>query len=585
MLPNLRRMMVIYEGAWKWIALSQVFVLFGAIFMLLIPVQTSNLLNNGVLTGSIEVVVDSSLKMLLFAILAGAFSMGNLYIAARIGEGTAHYLRKEMYKKVQTFSFGNLDRHPTGELLVRLTNDIYQINMAANYATRYILYAPFMILTALVFVYLDSPDLIWIFLLVIIVTAGIFGAITIILQKLYIYRQKKLDGLNNVLQEVFAGVRVVKSFVRQDHENKRFEEKNDTLRMSSLPPLYSSALLLPAIFIILGLSNALVIWYGGMQVMAGTMEIGQIVAFTQYFFFILAQLLILSFVLPAIISAEASAGRLAELVDTEPTIADVSNPGELNPVLLKGKVAFENVSFSYDGPGGKESVKNISLVAEPGQMVAFLGPTGSGKTTLVNLIPRFYDVTTGRITIDGIDIKELPQDQLRSFMGIALQESILFSGTIKENIAFSNPDTPYDRVVSAAKAADADEFISVIPGNYDSRVARRGANFSGGQRQRISIARAIASLPRILILDDSTSAVDVVTESRIQDALGTMIPQTTKFIVAQRISTVLTADTIVLLDQGEIVAKGNHRDLITTNPLYREIFESQLGGVRKEDLA
>jgi len=239
MLPNLRRMMVIYEGAWKWIALSQVFVLFGAIFMLLIPVQTSNLLNNGVLTGSIEVVVVSSLKMLLFAILAGAFSMGNLYIAARIGEGTAHYLRKEMYKKVQTFSFGNLDRHPTGELLVRLTNDIYQINMAANYATRYILYAPFMILTALVFVYLDSPDLIWIFLLVIIVTAGIFGAITIILQKLYIYRQKKLDGLNNVLQEVFAGVRVVKSFVRQDHENKRFEEKNDTLRMSSLPPLYS----------------------------------------------------------------------------------------------------------------------------------------------------------------------------------------------------------------------------------------------------------------------------------------------------------------------------------------------------------
>jgi len=584
MLENLRRLLVVYREVWKWIALSQVLVLFGALFMLMIPVQVSNLLDNGVVAGDVEVVVESCLKMLFFAILAGSFSMANLYIAARLGEGTAHYLRKETYRKIQTFSFGNLDRYPTGELLVRLTNDIYQINMAVNYATRFILYAPFMILAALVFVYIDSPDLVWIFLLVIVVTALIFGAVAIMLQKQYINRQKMLDGLNNVLQEVFAGVRVVKSFVRQGYENKRFEGKNDDLRQASLPPLYYSALLLPAIFIILGLSNALVIWFGGTQVLAGTMDIGQIVAFTQYFFFILAQLLILSFVLPAIISAEASAGRIVELFDTTPAIADSSTPQHLDPAHLKGKVEFENVSFSYDGAGGKESVRNVSLVAEPGQTVAFLGPTGSGKTTLINLIPRFYDVTTGRITIDGTDIRELPQDHLRSLIGIALQESILFSGTVKENIAFSDPEIPYDHVVSAAKAADADGFISAIPGCYDSRVARRGANFSGGQRQRISIARAIASRPSILILDDSTSAVDVVTESRIQDALGTMMPNTTKFIVAQRISTVLTADTIILLDQGAIVAKGSHRDLISTNPLYREIFESQLGGVRREDL-
>jgi ABC-type multidrug transport system fused ATPase/permease subunit len=584
MLENLRRMTVIYQGVWRWIALSQLFVLLGAVFMLLIPVQVATLLNSGVLAGDIEVVVESALKMLLFAILAGTFSMANLYIASRLGEGTAHFLRKEMYRKIQHFSFGNLDRYPTGELLVRLTNDIYQIKIAVNYATRYVLYAPFMILVALIFVYVGSPDLVWIFLLVILVTATIFGIVAVILQKQFIIRQKRLDDLNTVLQEVFAGIRVVKSFVRQEYEDERFKGENDLLRQTSVKPLYANALVLPAIFLILGLSNALVIWFGGTQVIAGTMDVGEIVAFTQYFFFILAQLLLLSFVLPAIVSAEASAGRLAELFDTKPAITDTSAPVTPDSALLKGKVEFDNVSFSYDGPGGKESIKNISLVADPGQTVAFLGPTGSGKSTLINLIPRFYEVTTGRITIDDTDIRDLTQDQLRSFMGFALQESILFSGTIRENIAFADPDTPYDTMVLAAKAADADGFISAIPDTYDSRVSRRGANFSGGQRQRISIARAIASQPRILILDDSTSAVDVVTEGRIQDALGTMLPSTTKFIVAQRISTVLTADTIILLDKGEIVARGSHKELIKTNPLYREIFESQLGGVRREDL-
>jgi ATP-binding cassette subfamily B protein len=251
---------------------------------------------------------------------------------------------------------------------------------------------------------------------------------------------------------------------------------------------------------------------------------------------------------------------------------------------VRGRVAFEDVSFSYDGPGGPEAVRHISFVAEPGQTVAFLGPTGSGKSTIVNLLPRFYDVTSGRITIDGTDIREIQQDHLRGMVLIAQQESILFSGTIRENIAFANPSLPYEAVLAAANAADADGFVSAIPGNYDSRVARRGANFSGGQRQRLSIARAIATKPPVLILDDSTSAVDVATESRIQAALETLLPGTTRLVVAQRISTVLLADQIVLLDQGTIVDRGMHRDLITRSPLYREIFESQLGGVRKEDL-
>ena len=584
-LPNLSRMLIIYKGAWGWIALSQLFVLLGAIFMLMIPAQISALIDKGVLAGNVSVVVDSSLAMLLFAILAGAFSLANLYIAARVGEGTAHYLRKEIYKKIQSFSFGNLDRNPVGELLVRLTSDIYQINMAASYSIRFILYAPFMILVALVIVYMSSPSLVWIFVVVILITVAMFGIISWLLQGQYRARQQDLDKINNVLQEDFSGVRVIKAFVRQDYENNRFKDVNQKFRAASLLPLQTSAFILPAIFLILGCSNALVIWYGGMQVIAGTMGVGQIVAFTQYFFFILGQLWILSFVLPQIISAEASAGRLAGLIDTEPLVTD--SPGAITPGPsgFEGRVVFEDVSFSYEGAGGKEAIKNISFSAEPGQTIAFLGPTGSGKSTLVNLIPRFYDVTAGRITIDGTDIRNIPQDFLRGMVTIALQDSVLFSGTIRENISFAKSDMPYDQVVAASKAAEADAFISVVPAGYDSHVARRGANFSGGQKQRLSIARAIAPKPGILILDDSTSAVDVATESRIQAALASVIPGTTRFIVAQRISTVLMADQIILLDKGEIVEKGNHKDLLTRSPLYKEIFESQLGGIRREDLA
>jgi len=584
MLPNLRRMLIIYRGAWKWIALSQVFILFGAVFMLLIPQQISVLIDQGILAGNIAVVVDKALNMLLFGILAGAFSMANLYVAAKVGEGTAHFLRKELYKKIQKLSFGNLDKYPVGELLVRLTSDIYQINMAANYSTRFLLYAPFMIIVALILVYTSSPGLIWIFILVILATAGLFGIVSWFLQRQYAARQQNLDRLNNILHEDFAGVRVVKAFVRQDYENERFMERNEQLRKAAVAPLRTGAVVLPAIFLILGFSNALVIWFGGMQVYLGTMDVGQIVAFTQYFFFILGQLWILSFVLPQIISAEASAGRLWQLYKTKPDVTD--SPGAVRPELVnvKGRVEFENVSFSYEGAGGREAIKNITFVAEPGQTVAFLGPTGSGKSTIVNLIPRFYDVTAGRITIDGVDIREMTQDRLRTIVDTALQESILFSGTVRENITFADPGISYDDMVTAAKAADADSFVSAIPGGYNSHVARRGANFSGGQKQRISIARAIAPKPKVLVLDDSTSAVDVATESRIQAAMSTMIPETTRFIVAQRISTVLLADTIILLDKGEIVDKGNHQELMARSPLYREIFESQLGDVAREGL-
>jgi len=583
--PALLRMMGIYRKAWKSLVISQVFVLLAGIFLMLIPAQVSEIINNGIVEGDLNAVLDSALLMILFAFISGIFTMLNLVLAVLFAEGSANFLRTRVYRRVQQFSFKNLDQYPTGELMVRMTNDIYQINQAVQLSMRFLLAAGFQIIVAVILVWLNSPSLVWIFLFVIPAGGLILGGLAYLLQKQYKARQEKTDDLNNILQEDLAGIRVVKSFVREKYESKRFDGVNEAVKAASIRPLRSVALIIPSIFVILGVATAMVIWFGGVEIIdGGTTNVGELIAFSQYFFIILAQLWILSIVLPQITSAEASAARLGELIDIQPDIKDPLSPIPMDPSNIEGRVVFENVSFSYEGINGRESISNINLVAEPGQTVAFLGATGAGKSTLVNLIPRFYDITEGRITIDGIDVRDMSQERLREIVGIALQETVLFSGTVGGNISFGRPEAIYDEVQEAARAADADGFISAIPEGYDARVARRGTNFSGGQKQRMSIARAIAVKPRILIFDDSTSAVDVATETRIQAALDELLKDTTKLVVAQRISTVLNADKIVLLDGGKMVAFGSHAELMTSSPLYREIFESQLGGLRRDDL-
>jgi len=583
--PALLRMMGIYRKAWKSLVISQVFVLLAGIFLMLIPAQVSEIINNGIVEGDLNAVLDSALLMILFAFISGIFTMLNLVLAVLFAEGSANFLRTRVYRRVQQFSFKNLDQYPTGELMVRMTNDIYQINQAVQLSMRFLLAAGFQIIVAVILVWLNSPSLVWIFLFVIPAGGLILGGLAYLLQKQYKARQEKTDDLNNILQEDLAGIRVVKSFVREKYESKRFDGVNEAVKAASIRPLRSVALIIPSIFVILGVATAMVIWFGGVEIIdGGTTNVGELIAFSQYFFIILAQLWILSIVLPQITSAEASAARLGELIDIQPDIKDPLSPIPMDPSNIEGRVVFENVSFSYEGINGRESISNINLVAEPGQTVAFLGATGAGKSTLVNLIPRFYDITEGRITIDGIDVRDMSQERLREIVGIALQETVLFSGTVGGNISFGRPEAIYDEVQEAARAADADGFISAIPEGYDARVARKGTNFSGGQKQRMSIARAIAVKPRILIFDDSTSAVDVATETRIQAALDELLKDTTKLVVAQRISTVLNADKIVLLDGGKMVAFGSHAELMTSSPLYREIFESQLGGLRRDDL-
>jgi ATP-binding cassette subfamily B protein len=392
--------------------------------------------------------------------------------------------------------------------------------------------------------------------------------------------QRRLDQLNTVLQENLSGVRVVKAFVRASHEIKRFDKANDDLMAETVHATRVVSVTMPAMMLAVNLGVIGAIWFGGVQITIGTLHVGQLIAFINYLMRTLMSLMFVSMLVMRIARAQASGDRIQEVLETEP---DVQNrPGAAADLKPQGRVAFDRVVFSYDGVEhdpvlGNGSIDGISFVAEPGQTVAILGATGSGKSSLVHLIPRFYDVDKGSVTIDGIDVRDIDKAALRRNIGIALQESVLFSGTIRDNIRYGRPKATEDQVIAAAKAAQAHDFILEFPDGYDSVVGQRGVNLSGGQKQRIAIARALLTTPAVLILDDSTSAVDVETEAKIQEALDELMADRTSFVIAQRISTVLTADKILVLDDGKIVAEGKHGDLLASSPIYREIYDSQLG--------
>jgi ATP-binding cassette subfamily B protein len=420
-----------------------------------------------------------------------------------------------------------------------------------------------------------NPNLAIVILSLLPITLLLVGFFIRIVRPLFTQVQERLDVLNQVLQENLSGIRVVKAFVRSDHENKRFEEANTELYGISLKMTQYISLFFPIVMTLMNLGTVAIIYFGGLQVFAGTTSVGQIMAFTNYLFATMFPVLMVSMMAAHISGASASAQRIMEVLDAIPEIQD--NPNALSLDEIEGKVTFENVTFSYREDGGAPVLTGISFTAEPGEKVALLGQTGSGKSSLINLIPRFYDPSEGRVTVDGVDIREIKRDSLRRHMGISLQEAILFSGTIRDNIRYGNPDATDEEVIEAAQTAQAHEFIIDFPEGYDTIVGQRGVNLSGGQKQRIAIARAILVKPKIFILDDSTSAVDVETEAEIENALESLMDETTSFIVAQRISTVLKADKILVLDNGRIAAEGRHEELMNTSPLYQEIYESQLG--------
>ncbi|MCX6701007.1 MAG: ABC transporter ATP-binding protein [Methanomicrobiales archaeon] len=575
-------MIQIYRGHWRPIAISQVFALLYVAFMIFIPMQVMIIINN---YQDINAVIQNAVLIGIFAVLTGIFCMANTVFAVRIAEATGNFIRNGIFSRIQNFSFGNLDRSATGELLTRLTSDVYQINIGVQLSLRSLLMAPFAIIVSLVLVGITSPELLWILVVVLILSIATFGTAMYVMQKQFQTRQAKYDLVNNDLQEDMGGIRVVKAFVRQDYEIKKYRSINDGYREANVNPLHTNAITMPAALFIMGLATTLLVMFGSPLVVAGTIKIGAMLAFFQYTFIIIGQMWQLSMLMPQIVSAEASAGRLKEIWDTVPDVQDTKTPQPCTPGSVKGKIVFENVNFRYDPKSETDTLKNINLTIEPGQTVAFLGANGSGKSTLVSLIPRFYDASSGRILIDGVDVKDIPQENLRNIVSIALQKAFLFSGTIVENIRFGRPESSYDDAKAAAQVADADTFVSDQQDTYDARVARKGQNFSGGQQQRISMARAFAVKPKVLILDDSTSAVDIETEGRILDALPKFLSGITRLIVASRVSTALAADKIVVLEKGEIVAVGTHKELIKSSPLYMDIFDSQLGGLKKEDIS
>jgi ATP-binding cassette subfamily B protein len=464
----------------------------------------------------------------------------------------------------------------TGNLIVRLTSDINILQQTYRMSMRIGVRAPLLIVGSMMLMYSTNAELMVKVLPLLLIIGVVVVFFILKLGPLFKQVQKKLDALNTVLQENIAGVRVVKAFVRREHEEKRFEKANDDFTAMHIKIMRFFSTFFPAMTMLVNVGIVIVIWAGGIEAINGSLSVGEIVAFTDYLMTTMTPLLIMAMLANHFASGMASAERVYEVFETMPDVKDDPH-AEALPEHTEGRVAFENVDFYYNGACDEKVLEDISFEALPGETLAILGATGSGKSTLVNLIPRFYDVAAGRITLDGRDVRAIRQDDLFARIGVTPQDTVLFSGTVRENISYGNPRASLEEVVQAAKAAQAHDFIHELPRGYDTHIAQRGVNLSGGQKQRIAIARAILHKPRILILDDSTSSVDVETESRIQAAMADMRKGCTTFIVAQRISTVLNADNILVLDRGRIVAQGKHSELIQTSPIYKEIYESQLG--------
>jgi ATP-binding cassette subfamily B protein len=572
----LRRMARFVRPYWKASAAAMALLVGMVAADLLIPRLTQRVIDEGVLEQNLQVVLTTSAMMLGAAVLSAMFAIANTVLSVRVGQSVSADLRSSIIRKVQTFSFGNLDRLQSGQLLVRATSDVNQVQLLVLMSLRILTRAPLWMLGSIIMLILTSPRLALLMVALAPVIILMIGFFTARAQPLFRTVQEKLDRLNQVLQENLAGVRVVKAFVRVEHEESRFREANDALTESTLSVMRLLATLFPTMVLVVNLGIAGVVWFGGSLVIAGDMSQGEIVASVNYLSFSLFPMAMLGMMVGPLSAADASAGRIWEVLDSQPDVQDTTGVRALSAV--RGRVAFEGVCFSYDGPDCTEAVlKDVSLVAEPGEEVAILGATGSGKSSLVHLIPRFYDAIEGRVTLDGVDVREIPLQALRAQVGVALQETVLFSGTIRDNIRYGRPEATEGEVIEAAKAAQAHDFISSFPDGYDSMVGQRGVNLSGGQKQRIAIARALLVQPQILILDDSTSAVDVETEAQIQQALDELMVGRTSIVIAQRISTVLTADKIVVLDGGRIAAVGTHAELIESSPIYQEIYQSQLG--------
>lgn len=573
---TVRKILSFVKPYWK-LALLALALLFLRVSMdLSIPRLVQRIIDQGTNQKDLQVVITTSLMMVGVTILDAAAAVGSSISSVNVGQKVSRDLRKAIFMKVQSFSYGNLDQFNTGKLMVRMTADTDAVQRFVQVSLRIGASAPLTLIGSITLMYLTNHRLALSLLPLHLVVGVVLVLFSNRMEPLYLKIQTRLDWLNNVLQENIAGARLVKAFVRSGHESQRFESANTSYTDAMVSVMQLNAWMSPIVTVLINAGLVYTVWKGGMSAMDGSMTLGQLVAFINYLVATLAPLMQMSVVAVAWANGLASARRVNEVLDAVPEVMEPVN-GIILSASDRPGVIFEHVSFHYNGSESGLVLKDISLAAAPGQTIAILGATGAGKSTLVNLIPRFYDASEGSVSVGGVDVRQVCEDSLLSRVSIVPQETVLFSGTIRENIRYGRPSATEEEVVAAAKAAQAHDFILAFPEGYDSRVEERGSNLSGGQKQRLGIARAIVTQPDILILDDSTSAVDVETETLIQSALAVTMRGRISFVVAQRISTVLNADKIIVLDRGQIVAEGTHAELMQSSPVYREIYDSQLG--------
>ncbi len=536
--------------------------------------QLSDQLNANVASAP-SALLTAGIAIVVFSTFRGVFAFLQAYWAEKNSQQVAYDLRNELYEKVQRLSFSYYEKTQTGQLMIRATDDVEKLRLFIGQGLLQIVGALALIVGTLVILFTTNAQLALVVLPLLPVAMGLFMFFGAVSGPLFGKVQMRLSELNSVLQENLAGIKVVQAFVRERSEQTRFDSSANRLLNQQLQISRLFTFLFPVIFLVANLGQSAVLYFGGREIVLGTLTIGVWQEFSLYLVYLFLPIAQLGIIVTQFGQAAASATRIFEILDAKSDVVDKPGAPALPPV--KGEIGFENVTFRYIGEG-KPVLQSVSFTAHPGQTVALLGATGSGKTSIINLLPRFYDPTEGAVKIDGHNLRDVTLESLRAQIGIVLQETTLFSGTIRDNIAYGRSDASMDEVIAAATAASAHDFIMTFPEGYDTPVGERGSTLSGGQKQRVAIARALLLDPRILILDDSTSSVDLATEARIQQALDTLMRNRTSVVIAQRISTVLNADQILVLDKGQIVARGTHKELIEDSPIYAEIYTSQLVG-------
>ncbi len=555
-----------------------------------VPRLLQFVIDDGIRPREMDMILLGAFWMFVAAMIGALSTLGQGYCRAVLSQGLAFDIRHALFRHIQSLSFANLDQMQTGQLMTRVSSDVDVVRMFSSAGLALLLRVLLMIIGSMIMLLLTD----WQLSLIMFAVAGISGLFIYYLMqratRLFTVVQQKLGALNTLVQENLAGIQVVKAFVRARFEIDQFNEANLDYREENIEVGQLMAIAMPILQVLTNVGTVAVLWFGGASVIGDRLSIGELIAFNNYLMTGMGPLLFLGSLLMMSARAEASAERVLEVFDTKPTLAVAQNPHRAEKI--KGRVSFENVSFHYsrrdpnksngaNGVSGDDVLHGISFSAEPGQQIALLGATGSGKSTLVNLISRFYDVRGGALRVDDVDVRNWDPTDLRAGIGMVMQESILFSGSVRDNIAYGAPSATLADVIAAAEAAQAHKFITQMPRGYDSQVEAGGANLSGGQKQRIAIARALLIKPGILIFDDSTSAVDMETEYKIQAALERLAAHTTTFIIAQRITSVTHADQIFVLDQGRIAERGTHQELLNSSKIYREIYESQLGEVTR----